>query len=147
DLAERRQQLFLGMRAERRRLVAEDDRPVGVTRRHGLYCRSIVRCRIDLLDRRSALQTLQFLDECSPLQVQEAGRLYLVALLPLERSFDQRQLDAFDVPLQVDSLVGEPRRTAFGAGRQVLNLGTEILHVDLRAALAEGAGARAHSPP
>ena len=99
DLLERRQQLLLRRGAERGRLVAEDDRPVGVAWRHQAS-----------VSRLPAFEPLQFLDQRRPLQVQQARRLHLVPLRAFERPLDQRQLDALDVALEVDAFIGEPRR-------------------------------------
>ena len=56
-----------------------------------------------------SLESLQFLDECRALQVQQTCGLALVALGAFERPPDERQLDALDIALEVDPVLGQPR--------------------------------------
>ena len=61
-------------------------------------------------------------------------RLALVAVRALERALDQRELDALDVALEVDAVVGKPRLRSLDHGRLVLDLRRQVLDVDLPSA-------------
>ena len=85
-------------------------------------------------------EALQLLDERRALQVQQLRRLSLVAAGALERLLDQRQLDVRDVLLEVEAFVWKrtARRTRPAALTGVRISERQILHLDLRPALAEG---------
>ena len=86
---------------------------------------------------RRRFKSLQFFDERRSLQVQEPGGLPLVAAGAFERPADERALDARDVASRNR---GRRRETnlgaALGAGA-VLDVGRQILHVELRPSVTE----------
>ena len=54
------------------------------------------------------LQSLQFLDQRRPLELQQISGLTFVAFRPLERAFDQRVFELGDDMFQIDAWLRQP---------------------------------------
>src|SRR5262245_50230443 len=94
QLLERGKQLLAVLGTKRGWLAFQDDGPVGESRRHSP---GLVRCLV-------GLEAFELFDQRRSFEVQQLRRLTLVPSCSFERSLDERQLDAFDVPLEVDAV-------------------------------------------